>query len=275
MKAFAPGSVTALFAPTESGDESMGASFAIEDGIVAEVRPADYGDVSTATDSVARGATESVVTVDGDPTDFEPVGLALDALSVTARVELTAEIPIGCGFGASGAATLATALAANAAFDLGKTREELLGISHRAEVTAGTGLGDVFVQEMGGLVVGNGTDRRRYDCETPVEYVSFGGISTEQMLADADLMARIERAGRRALDALSAEPTLAAVTREGWKFTEEVELATEEVREAVASAEDAGGVASMAMVGETVFAAGTEGALANRTRICPEGAGLL
>jgi len=258
MKAFAPGSVTAIFAPAESGDESMGASFAIEDGVVAEVRPADG----------------PAVAVDGEPTDFEPVELALDALGVAARVDLAPEVPIGCGFGASGAATLATALAADEAFDLGRSREGLVEVAHRAEVAAGTGLGDVFVQEMGGLVVGDGTERWRVAGDAAVEYDSFGGIATEEMLGDADLMARIERAGTRALDALPAEPSFSELTGAAWSFAEATGLPTPPVREAVAAVEDAGGLASMAMVGETVFAVGVEGELPNRTRVCPDGAHL-
>ena len=258
MRAFAPGSVTAIFAPAGSGDESMGASFAVEDGVIADVEPAG----------------EAAITVEGDPTDFEPVELALADLGVSARVDVIPEVPIGCGFGASGAATLATALAANEAFDLGQSREELVAASHRAEVAAGTGLGDVFIQDMGGLVIGDGRSRQQFDRDTPIEYVSYGGIPTAEMLADEDLMATIERAGTAALDALPDDPSLATLTREAWKFAEETGLPTAEVRDAVEQVEDAGGVASMAMVGETVFAVDAEGVLLNRTRICPTGAEL-
>ncbi|WP_115862731.1 GHMP family kinase ATP-binding protein [Halorussus litoreus] len=264
MEAFAPGSVTAFFAPTADGDESMGASFAVEDGIVADVRPFEDSDADS----------DAAVTLDGEPTDFEPVEFALDALDVSARADLTIEIPIGRGFGASGAATLATALAANAEFGLGRSREELVEVAHRAEVRAGTGLGDVFVQEMGGLVVGDGETRRSFDRADPLEYVSFGSIATEEALADEALMARIEREGAASLDALGDDPALADVTREGWRFARAIDLPTDEVRETVASAEAEGGVASMAMVGETVFAVGVDGVLPNRTAVCPDGAEL-
>ncbi|WP_435179858.1 GHMP family kinase ATP-binding protein [Halorussus sp. AFM4] len=262
MEAFAPGSVTAVFAPAGDGDESKGASVAVADGVVADVTPAD-----------GRG-DEPVVTVAGEPTDFEPVELALAELDVPARADLTAEVPIGRGFGASGAATLATAIAANAEFDLGYSREELVEVAHRAEVEAGTGLGDVFVQDRGGLVVGDGGEPRRYGRETPIEYASFGPIATEEALADEALMARVAREGTAALDALPVDPSLERVVRDAWAFAEAVDLPTDEVREAVAEVEAAGGVASMAMVGETVFAVGVEGVLPNRTAVCPDGAEL-
>jgi pantoate kinase len=268
MQAFAPGSVTAVFAPAASGDESKGASVAVADGVVADVRPAA---AFSFPDDASR------VAVDGEPTDFEPVEIALRELGVaeSARVDLIPEIPIGRGFGASGAATLATLLAANAEFELGHSREDLLATAHRAEVEAGTGLGDVFVQHLGGLVVGDGTERRRFERETPVEYASFGPIATEEALADDDLMDRIAREGTAALDALPDAPTLAHLARKAWAFAQAIDLPTKEVEDAVREVEDAGGAASMAMVGETVFAVGVEGVLANRTQVCPKGAHLL
>ena len=265
MRAFAPGSVTAIFAPGETADRSKGASFAIEDGVVADVEPAGEPDA----------ADESTVSVDGEPTDFEPVELALETLGVTAAVDLAAEVPIGRGFGASGAATLATALAANEAFGLGRSREELVEVAHRAEVEAGTGLGDVFVQEMGGLVVGDGGEPRRFDRDDPVEYASFGPIATEEALADEELMTTVAREGTAALDGLPAAPSLGHLTREAWSFARAIDLPTDEVRETVAAVEAAGGAASMAMVGETVFAVEVEGVLPNRTAVSSEGAHLL
>jgi pantoate kinase len=267
MRAFAPGSVTAVFAPGETADQSKGASVAIADGVIADVR-------ETRGESVQ---SERVVTVDGDPTDFEPVELALRKLDVpdrAVRADLTAEVPIGRGFGASGAATLATVIAADAEFGLNRSREELVEVAHRAEVEAGTGLGDVFVQNRGGLVVGDGGEPRKFERETAIEYASFGPIATEEALADEDLMARIEREGTAALDALPDDPTLENLTREAWEFAEAIGLPTAEVREAVEAVESTGGAASMAMVGETVFAVGTEDVLENRTEVCPEGAEL-
>ncbi|UPV73125.1 GHMP kinase [Halorussus limi] len=263
MRAFAPGSVTAVFAPAETADQSKGASVAVADGVVADVTPAE------------RRHADPVVAVGGEPTDFEPVELALRELDVPARADLTAEVPIGRGFGASGAATLAALLAANAEFGLDYSREQLVEVAHRAEVEAGTGLGDVFVQNRGGLVVGDGGDPRKYERETPVEYASFGPIATEEALADDDLMAAVAREGSATLDALPDDPSLARVTRDSWAFAQAVDLPTDEVREAVAEVEAAGGVASMAMVGETVFAVGVEGVLPNRTEVCPDGAKLL
>ena len=119
MRAHAPGSVTVVFAPVQ--DTSLGVSFAISDGIVAAVESADT----------------TAVTLDGTPTTFEPVELALGELGVAARVDLESEMPVGQGFGASGAATLSAVLAANVEFGLGRSRDTLVEVAARAEVEAG------------------------------------------------------------------------------------------------------------------------------------------
>lgn len=239
---------------------SRGASFATEDGVVADVRP----------------AAEPAVRLGGEPTTFEPVEGVLDRLGVIAAVDLELSVPIGAGFGSSGAATLATALAANAEFDLGRDRETLLREAHESEVAAGTGLGDVFIQEAGGLRWSVGEYEMR--STTPpdrVEYVSFGGIATSDVLGDAAALDRIREAGTQALDELPAQPTMREFTRLSWTFARETGLVTDRVRETVETVQAAGGEASMGMLGETVFAVGVEDVLPNATYVAPDGARLL
>lgn len=257
MRAHAPGSVTAMFAPVADG--AHGVSFATEDGVVAEVTSADA----------------TAVTLDGEPTDFEPVERACDALGIDARVDLSAAVPVGRGFGASGAATLATVLAAEATFDLGRPREALVEVAASAEIEAGTGLGDVFVQERGGLVWNVGDGPRHRACSEPVRYESHGPVDTTEVLGDDAAMARVRDAGREALGTFDPDAGLAEVLEAGWRFAEATGLPTARVRESVGRVRDAGGAATMAMVGETVVATDAGDVLPGRTRITPEGARLL
>jgi pantoate kinase len=263
MRAFAPGSVTLLFAPAAAG--GGGVSFATADGVVADLTPAE----------------EPRVTLDGEPTDFEPVELACEALDVDARVELTAGIPVGCGFGASGAATLATALAADAAFDLDRDREALVEVAAEAERAAGTGQSDVYVQAAGGLTYDVGDGRGRAERDDDLTWATFGGVPTAEVLGDDDAMARVGDAAGEAFAAFDPGAPLAALLDLGWSFADETGLATERTRRAVAAAHDAGGAATMAMVGETVLAtpgADLSGAAfegAGTTAVTAEGAHLL
>lgn len=259
IRAFAPGSVTGLFAPApEEGGASRGASFAIRDGIVVEL----------------ESAADTAVTVEGEPAPFEPVVCVLSELEVDASVDVTPELPLGHGFGASGAATLATAIAANEAFDLGHSRPELVDAAHRAEMAAGTGQGDVFIQERGGLLWTAGDGVRRTVPTEPVEYATAGGIATDSMLADDAFMEAARRVGSRGLDALESEPTLQALAERSREYVEETGISTPFVEREIDRVEAAGGAAGMALFGETVFAVGVDDVLPNRTRVTEKGATL-
>jgi pantoate kinase len=258
MRAHAPGSLTGLFVPAVDDAPARGASVALADGVAVEV----------------TAARDTTVRVDGDPAPFEPVENVLDALDVTATVDVTPAVPLGAGFGASGAATLATALAANATADRGLSREECVQAAHRAELAAGTGQGDVFVQARGGLVWSADGDVRRVEPETPIEWASHGGISTSDLLGDDAFLAAARDAGERALAALSAPPTVRELAAGSWRFVEATDLATDRVTADVSRVREAGGAAGMALFGETTFAVGVDGVLPERTTVATEGARL-
>jgi pantoate kinase len=259
MDAFAPASVTAVFAPNEAGTDTRGASFALADGVTVSV----------------ESATETAVTVDGDPASFDPVTGVLDRLDVTATVDVRPDIPIGAGFGSSGAATLSTALAADEMFGLGYERAELVEQARAAEVEAGTGLGDVYIQDTGGLRYDVGEGRERVETAVAVEYACYGGLSTEDALGDEELMATVREEGEAVLDTLSDQPTMREVIGRSWPFARALGLPTDRVIDDVTRVQEAGGLATMAMLGETVVGVECEGVLPNRTRIASEGAHLL
>lgn len=253
--AHAPGSVTPLFVPRDD-DTSLGISFATADGVTATVEP----------------ASATTLYLDGRPTRVEPVTGLLDRLQVTATVRLDLSVPIGAGFGASGAATLATALAVNAELDLGRTREELVQTAHRAEVAAGTGLGDVFIQERGGVVWDAGDGLQHTTRTARIEYASYGDIATAAVLGDEGTLARVTEAGRDALAEVDPEGSMEALFHRAWQFADRTGLATERVADAVATVQEAGGAATMAMLGETVVATGVEGVFDDETCITADGA---
>lgn len=257
VTAHAPGSVTVIFVPQDS-ESSLGISFATADGVTATV----------------HRARETSVYLDGRPAQVDPVMGVLDRLGVTATVHLETAVPIGCGFGVSGAATLTTALAVNERLELGHDRDELVEASHRAEVAAGTGLGDVFIQDRGGLVWDTGDGLERTSRTDRIEYTSFGGITTPAVLGDEGTMSRIWEAGREALAAIDPDGALTDLFDASWQFAKETSLATKRVGDAVETVHDQGGRATMTMIGETVVATGTDGALEQETHITPEGATL-
>jgi pantoate kinase len=250
-RAFVPGHLTGFFGVYPDPDPrvagSRGAGLTLARGV----------ETAASTDG------EPGVWLNGEPAAVAPVARVLSSLNAPPiQVELTSELPVGTGFGVSGAAALGTALATNALLPTARTVDDLVSVAHAAEVTAGTGLGDVVAQARGGAPVRldpGDPDHGRIDAltiprETRVEWVVFGDLSTESVLGgDTD---RLTAAGERALTELRAEPALSAFVRESWRFACAAGLATDRVRKVVARVADAGGHATMAMLGHTVFGVG-------------------
>ena len=247
--AFVPGHVTGFFSahpdedPTKAG--SRGAGLTLTDGVEVTVEP----------------ATETTVVLDGDELEIDPVTTVLETLDVTARVDADADLPLGSGFGVSGAMALGTALAANRVFACKLSMNELVTIAHGAEVQAGTGLGDVVAQAHGGVPIRlePGSPQENVLDKIPararVEYVSFGELSTADVLSgDTETLTA---AGQDALSRVVEEPTLLSFMYASRRFARDAELLTAQVREAIADVSAVDGQASMAMLGNTVFALGT------------------
>jgi len=272
--AFVPGHVTGFFTPCPDDDParagSRGAGLTLTDGVEVTVR------------AVEDDAPP--VTLDGDPISMPPVEAVLDGLGVADRARVVAEsdLPLGTGFGVSGAMALGAALAANDRFGRERSANDLVTLAHRAEVEAGTGLGDVVAQARGGVPI-------RLDPGAPahgrldgipatrrVEYVTFGDRSTPEVPAgDTDPLVA---AGDAALARLVDRPTLPTLVSESRRFARDAGLLTDRVREVAAAVVDAGGEASMVMLGETVFALDSgltdAGVDAEGCRICAAGAHL-
>lgn len=248
-----PGHVTGLFSVHRDPDPrvagSRGAGLTLTDGVRVRVAPTDAGGAG--------------VWLDGRPADVAPVRGVLDAFDGRAAVRIESDLPVGRGFGVSGAAALGTALAANAAFDAGRSENDLVGLAHAAEVEAGTGLGDVVAQARGRAPIrlepgapGHGRlDGIPVDPGRRVEYVTFDEVSTAAVVeGETD---RLTRAGEAALDRLRERPTLDRLVALSRRFAREAGLLTERADAAVEAAEAAGGTAAMAMLGDTAFALGT------------------
>ena len=249
--AFVPGHITGFFSAHPDEDltkaGSRGAGLTLTDGVEVTVTPA--------------ASDESTIFLDGEELEIDPVSTVLETLSVTARVEAESELPLGAGFGISGAMALGTALAANRVFACKLSTNELITIAHGAEVQAGTGLGDVVAQAHGGVPIRlepGGPQVNVLDAipaRARVEYVSFGQLSTAGVLSDDT--DQLTAAGKEALARVVDEPTLLSFMYASRRFARDAELLTEQVREAIADVSAVEGQASMAMLGETVFALGT------------------
>ena len=250
--AFVPGHVTGFFSAHPDSDPlvagSRGAGITLSHGV--EVR-------------IDRDTGASAVTLNGETTAVDAVDAVLDALDATdAAVTAETPLPLGAGFGVSGAMALGTAYAVNAAYDCRRTENDLVAVAHRAEVEAGTGLGDVVAQARGGLPIRlepGAPEHGRLDgvpASPRVEYLSFGSVSTEEVLS-GDTRA-LTAAGERALADLRERPTPDRLVSLSRRFAREADLLTDHVADAIAAVRAAGGDAAMAMLGDTVFAFGED-----------------
>lgn len=248
--AFVPGHITGFFTVDRVEDDpirtgSRGGGLALSAGVTVTVERDDERSVYLNGTSIEMGAVERV----------------LDALEARVQVVAKTELPVGTGFGVSGAMALGTALATNQVSDRRLSENELVTIAHGADVQAGTGLGDVVAQARGGVPIRlepggpqygklDGIPRR-----ARVEYVSFGDISTEAVLSgETD---PITRAGEEALSRVVEEPTLSTFIYASRRFVNEAGLLTDRTKDVIQAVNEVEGHASMAMLGETVFALGS------------------
>jgi pantoate kinase len=273
--AFVPSHITGFFAAKRNGDPlksgSIGCGLNLEIGARTSVQRADE------TRIVLNGAISEA------PVSRQVVS-SLARSPVLVLTEL--QMPLGAGFGASGAGALGCAYALNAHFDLGLTSDQAAAVAHAAEVYHSTGLGDVIAQNTGGLVIrlepggpGIGRVDRIPVPKLKIDYVVRGPISTSEVLSDPGIMKGINRAGEAALKELLKRPTFGEFMRLSRKFTEETGLASDWALDAISAVEAAGGKASMIMLGNSVFAingaeALSEFGVVGQARISQRGANL-
>ncbi len=177
-------------------------------------------------------------------------------------ISTSLSLPTSCGFGTSGAGALSTALAVNEALHLNYSLNTLRDIAQRTEIASHTGVGDVIAEALGGVVIRRkrGTDR----IPTPsvkISLVAFGELPTSQVITDRDIMQTINTHGVRALKRLNKKPTFETFMMLSNEFAYKSGLMSEKVRDAIEAVEAAGGLASMAMLGDAVFAVDPSGAL--------------
>ncbi|KAF5423773.1 MAG: pantoate kinase, partial [Candidatus Methanocomedens sp.] len=161
--AFAPAHITGFFAAISDPDPvkagSVGCGLCLEAGVTARVTTSTPGTIGTTCTTGTPDITGSgaLIRLNGEQIDLPTVEYVIESLQGIRHsrlvVDLEADVPLGYGFGVSGAAALATALAVNADHGQGLTMEQAAVVAHSADVVNRTGMGDVAGQYTGGLVI--------------------------------------------------------------------------------------------------------------------------
>ncbi len=170
-------------------------------------------------------------------------------------------LPVGTGYGTSGAGAASLSLAINEAMGNSFSREEALRVAHRAEVDCRTGLGTVASVSKGGFNIrvtpgapGVG-EVRKIPLSRMLRVVSgsFGPIPTSKLLSNRRFRKRVNLCGRRLLDRLLRQPDETNFLRLSRSFADCSGLLTPRLSELLGSLEEGGVLASMMMIGDGAF----------------------
>jgi pantoate kinase len=260
--AFVPGHISGFFQVCEASDPerkgSRNCGPCIDVGVTTrvEVRPSERTKVKIfINDKQAPEARTSFVAAEQILRDApKPSDVIIKHYS---------QIPIGAGYGASGAGAFGVALALPKALGMTMPHTEAAKIAHVAEVTCGTGLGDVGAQMVGGLVIGIEPGAplhgrwQRISVPDDVRIVcgTLGPLSTKELLQDEKILRRSKKYGKIALKKLLSFSEIENFVDISSEFAESMGLIDDDIRALMNAATSAGAIgASMVMLGRAVFA---------------------
>jgi pantoate kinase len=262
VSAFVPGHISGFFQVCEASDPerkgSRNCGPCIDIGVTTrvEVRPSDRTKVKIfINDKQAHEAQTSFVAAEQILHDApEPSDVVIKHYS---------QVPIGAGYGASGAGAFGVTLALPKAMGIKITKTKAAKVAHVAEVTCSTGLGDVGAQMSGGLVIGVEPGApphgrwQRISVPDDVRIVcgTLGPLSTKELLRDKKILERSKKYGGIALKKLLSSPEIKNFVDVSSEFAESMGLLDDDMRALMEAATSAGAMgASMVMLGRAVFA---------------------
>jgi len=267
-EAFCPGHATAFFEVHEDPDPrakgSRGAGLSLSLGVrtVAKVREARRSSLDIMVNERRQKAEVTQRVVEK----------LTGSRSLEIKILSETPLPVSQGFGVSAAAALSTALALDEALGGGLPRDELVAIAHETEVECATGLGDVVPASLGGMDLRwkpgapGYSELRTFPVQADLLLVVLGQeIPTKSILRDAPKVATINRVGGALVDEFSRSPSFERLFDLGNRFAEETGLANRTMLEVI-RASRMFGRATMAMLGNSLFATGNSEQLASLYR---------
>ncbi|MBO8182310.1 MAG: GHMP kinase [Archaeoglobus sp.] len=255
MTYFAPASVTAFFSPFYSDNPlstgSLGLGITLERGVRVKARTKEA--------KVRTVSKTAKIKVNGKDFKFKTIETLFERMFFNGELEIKAEIPIGCGFGFSGASCLASAFEINEKLGLKMPPLELADLSHECEVLSSTGLGDVVCQYYGGVVLRkkaaspSRAEIERFSFGRELSFLVLGPISTKKILKDEDVVEKIQKFGLEAVEKFPLDPSLDNLFKLSKEFALKTGLMDDELAEIIEEIERKGYRASMVMLGKAIF----------------------
>jgi pantoate kinase len=259
-RAFVPGHITGIFQifdeyenPLNCG--SRGAGFSVTAGTVTEVSMAEHDTLDITTEYNDR-------IIDAPVTSTVIQKLSEDfGRTFKVHVKHYSSLPIGVGFGASGAGALGTAIALCHLLDESIEVMTAAQYAHYSEIVNHAGLGDVLAQTVGGFEIrtepgapGIGKTVSISDEDASVVLAGATGLETRSVLTNPDSRKAINESGDRLIDLIISNPTIEQFIESSRQFAEDIGLMTSRVENALS---DLSSIdlhnSSMVMIGDSVF----------------------
>lgn len=140
------------------------------------------------------------------------------------------DLPVGCGYGASGVGALGTVFGLSRLFKIGISNLEKIRIAHISEVINRTGLGTVCGQIRGGLCIlkepGIPCASERIPIPKNLRIVcgTFGMIPTKSILTDPIISKKIKKEGQITLHNLIQKPSIDKFTACSIQFVQNTKI---------------------------------------------------
>lgn len=252
--AFCPGHISGYFLPSINEDPdrsgSTGGGLVISEGVRVTAQKDSVPSVEIyQTDQIGVPVKIS---------DTSPILMDLQRrMQLTAAIQTCCHLPIGSGYGMSAAALLASVHALNSLYKIGMNGRECARIAHRVEVMHRSGLGDVSACQGGGFVVrktpGPDGDICRMMDIRPIYAITLQPILTASILNSPEWIERITCAFPDTIP--HSLDDFMILSR---RFAENSGLISDDVRTVLAACDTHGILASMTMLGNGVFAIGSQ-----------------
>ncbi len=184
--------------------------------------------------------------------------------NITITIKHEINLPIGAGFGCSGAGALSASLALNEELGFNFSNLKCGQIAHVAEVKNKTGLGDVIGSFFGGFEIrvkpgapGVGEIRKiELSPDLSVVCAAGGVLETKKVLNDEILRKKIIDAGNEYLKQIINDESIeiSEIIQKARDFSFKTGLMTPEIKKALNSLNQSGfGNSSMIMLGQSMF----------------------
>ena len=256
-KAFAPGNISCIFVirkgknPAKSG--SLGLGFTVNKGVIVTIKKLD---------NIKNN--KNIIYFNNKKIKLSTVNSVIEKLTnKIIIVNIKSELPLGCGFGISGASALATAYALNKLLNLKKSKKGLALIAHIAEVENWTGLGDVVNQYYGGFLIKYKSSYMFKVNKIPIKnkkiyYHYFSRINTKKVISNKKNKDSINLSGIKSLKNIQSLNIKNINFKDLIKISKEFSvksslLQNKKTIELINNIENKNGNASMIMLGNAVF----------------------